>query len=431
MQVADYATDIVKKQIQKGGENIPEEQNQETPKTDKIEFPPNWLARLQPFADAVGKSVDEVTKALEEEVGEPGDEALGYLADEEAVSDDGLKTALASLKISKAKLKTKLYLLRGLTEPKCAANAAAVEAALAGQMPGFSTDVLPQVADDESFVEMLKTEGKLKIGQTEVMSAVKAALADRVGLYGLNRRLVDKIEEVAQNLDEPAPQSYYDLVEMLTRRNYSEVFIAIGVKGQFATEAKKTALLARINSKMWESLSAFQKQLQAWWNAYKDEYATPQMMMSAMASIASGGKAGMGVGMIEVSADPVRDSAETVVNNINSIFAGTGIPVSKALAWDALQMKKILDDERLPAAVGAMNKEQMLKMLNVDVASDYVRLERNLVKYILSIIELPKVPSGQSEQAYLTAMVQLGGQIPWDKLMRRGEESAYRRVTKS
>jgi hypothetical protein len=371
---------------------------------------------MQPFADAVGKKVDEITKALEETVGEPGDEALGYLADEEATSDEDLKTALASLKISKAKLKTKLYLLRGQTEPKLAAGAT-LEAALGGQLPGFSTDVLPQVVDDDSFVAMLKAGGELKIGQTEVMSAVKAALADRVGLFGLNRRLVDKIEEVAQSLDEPAPQSYYDLVEMLTRRNYAEVLSAIGVKGQFATEAKKTALLSRINGKMWESLRDFQQQLQAWWNAYKDEYANPQMMLSAMASIASGGKAG-GIGIIEVPAAPVRDAAEAVVNSVNSIFAGTGIPVSKALAWDALQMKKILDDERLPAAVGAINKEQMLKLLNVDVASDYVRLERNLVKYILSIIELPKVPSGQPEQAYLTAMVQLGGQIPWDKLMK-------------
>ena len=76
--------------------------------------------------------------------------------------------------------------------------------------------------------------------------------------------------------------------------------------------------------------------------------------------------------------------------------------------------------------IGAANKEQMLKMLGADVASDYVRLERNLVRYMLSVMELPNVTSGQSEIAYFGAMLQLGNSIPWVKLMKSDDRTSGR-----
>jgi hypothetical protein len=104
------------------------------------------------------------------------------------------------------------------------------------------------------------------------------------------------------------------------------------------------------------------------------------------------------------------------VNSINYVFAGAGLPVAMALAYDAQQIRKVLESSTLPAQVGAANREQMLRMLSVAVSSDYPRLERNLKQYALGVIELQNVTSGQAELQYLLALYQLGAMIDWSRL---------------
>jgi hypothetical protein len=84
--------------------------------------------------------------------------------------------------------------------------------------------------------------------------------------------------------------------------------------------------------------------------------------------------------------------------------------------WKFFKDKEVLEDANLPAAVGAVNKEQMLKMLGVAISADYVRIERNVTRYALSAMEFPKVTSGPEELNYLSALFQLGTSIQWDKL---------------
>ena len=118
----------------------------------------------------------------------------------------------------------------------------------------------------------------------------------------------------------------------------------------------------------------------------------------------------------------LRDAAEKTIVVINRIFAGPGIPVARALAYEAQKIKEVLENSKLPALVGAANKEQMLKTLGTNVTSDYVRLERNLVQYIVSIMEYPKIEAGQAEILYLTAMLQLGLSIDWTRLVSTSEK---------
>ena len=144
----------------------------------------------------------------------------------------------------------------------------------------------------------------------------------------------------------------------------------------------------------------------------------PGMMATMFTMAMSGRNSGMPPGMLQPpDTSGLRDAAEGVINNINRVFAGTGIPVARALAYDAQEIKKILADDRLPSMLGAANREQMLKMLKTNVSADYVRLERNVTKYILSVMEYQNISSGQSEYAYLGAMLQLGISIPWDTLI--------------
>ncbi|MFH0891690.1 MAG: hypothetical protein V1867_02825 [Candidatus Falkowbacteria bacterium] len=397
----------------------PNTEASETAKTDETApvYPAAWQERVGAFADKVGKSLGVVTIALRPIVGEAGDEALGYLADETAAPTAEIREKLAGLNIPSAKFNAHVGILRG---PKVKVEASP-EASVAR---GPSLDILPAVPDDDSFLAMLKVGGELKIGQTEIISALKAALAERVGLFHLPEVLRDRMESFAEQNDEPCGEAYYKLRKMVTQRNYAEVLSVLGVEGQFVNASRKKKLLDRLEEYLWVALHDFQSQLMNWQRSWMDGAANPALMMAAFtAAVGGGGQMPPGM-MSPPDTSVLRDAAESVIDKINKAFAGTGIPVSRALAYDAQTIKNVMQDERLPALVGAATKEQMLKMLGVDVAADYVRMERNLVRYALSVMELPKVDGGNSELVYLGAMVQLGLSIPWDKLLRGGTKPA-------
>lgn len=317
-----------------------------------------------------------------------------------------------------------------------AKKVAAAFAPVAPATPGAATpeqqaavlDILPVVPDDVSFVEMLKVGGILKITPADVISAIRAAVAKKLHLYELPDILRDRMEQFALEQDEPVGSNFYDLLKMITSRDYAEVLAAIGVSGTFISEKRKNEVLVRLNAQLWPALRGFHNLLVAWSDSWAKGVANPAMAMAAFV-MAQGGKGAMlPPGMMQPpDTAGLRDEAEEVINRINKVFAGTGIPVARALAWDAIRIRKILEEPTLPAAVGATTKEQMLKSLGVDVGAGDVRLERNVIRYALAIMELPKVSAGNEEYTYLTAMLMLGGAILWDKLNPTPESSADRK----
>ncbi len=390
-----------------------EELKADEAKEMKEEWRKEWDERVEKFAAAVSKTTESVISMLASVVGEPSAASLEILSDEESATVEDLRSALSLVPIGV--FRRNLHLLRG--KPAKAEKQVVMDAQ---SNVNFSTDVLPSVPDDESFVAALKVGGELKIGETEVMAAMKAAIASKVGLYDLPDKLVDAMERHADELSEPCSPSFYELQRLVVSRSYGEILSALGVDSRFVSQRRQDLLLKRLNENLWNSLYGFQKQLLGWQEAWMAGAANPAALIMAITA----GSSGMPPGMLQPPDTAViRDSAEAVIDNINKVFAGTGIPVARALAWDAQRIKKVLEDDRLPSSVGAANKEQMLRMLGVEVAADYVRLERNIVKYALSIMELQKVTSGQSECVYLAAMFQLGVSIPWDKLLANKPEN--------
>jgi hypothetical protein len=302
------------------------------------------------------------------------------------------------------------------TKIKQAFTAAPAASPAIGTVANF--DVLPAVPSDENWMNALKVGGILKFNKDTVTGAVSAALASKVGLYGLPKKIVDAMEKQAESLEEPVSADFFAMQKSLTERSYSEIFAAIpGATGRYATESRKKELLSKLDQFLWSSLTSFQHQLDAWFDAWQKGMANPAMMMGALASLAGGAGGMMPPGMMQPPpTDPLRDSAEGVISNINKIFAGTGIPVAMALAYDAQQIRQALENPSLPTQVGAMNREQMLRQLGVAVSSDYPRLEASLKRYTLGVIELPNVTPGQTELAFVTALYQLGAQIQWDRL---------------
>lgn len=297
-----------------------------------------------------------------------------------------------------------------------------VEAPIAAGMP--SLDTLPMVPDDTSFLEMLRVGGILKISPTEVIAAIRAAIADNVGLYNLPELIKARMEQHANELEEPVSPSFFTLQKLIARRNYGEVLSALDVPGDFVSDKRKGEVLTKLRTLLWPALIDFNAILQNWSRTWMEGAASPTLILQALTFAQVGGPRPPGMLQTPDTAG-IRDQAEGVINRINKVFAGTGIPVARALAYDATRIRTILEDPTLPATIGATTRDEMIRKLGVNVGPENVRLERNVTRFALAIMELPKVTSGPEEYGYLSAMLTLGNSIPWESLV-----SSESRVTR-
>lgn len=277
--------------------------------------------------------------------------------------------------------------------------------------------VLPGVPDDGSWLEMLKTGGVLKVDQSTVISAIRAALAERVGLFDVPGKLAGAMEAFADSNDEQVDPAFFKLRKQLVRRSYAEVFEAIdGLDGSFVTDKRKQQLFARVNQTLWPAIMDFYDQLKSWQETWVQQGANPAMFMAAIASMGGGGMA-LPPGMMQPpDTTGLRDYADAVADAVNRVFAGTGVQIAAALAYDATEIRKTLENPRLPAMIGAVNRDQMLKQLGVAVSSTYPRLEVNLTRFVLATMQVKDQPAGNEELRYFGTLYMLGSQIPWDQL---------------
>lgn len=383
---------------------------------DETKYPKLWEERIGPFALAVGKTIDEITEKLTPLVGEPGDEALTFLADAQTTPDADIKAAFSDLKIPTAKLNFNISKLRGMKEKTEASPATS-------SMQIFS--ILPTVPDETSFLEMLKIGGVLKVGETEVLAAVKAALANGVGLFKIPEKMLKRMEEYSEAQMEPCGEMFFEMQKLITENKYGDVLSALGVPGKFMNETRKNAFFVKIDNILWASLSNFHSVLNNWQDSWMKNI-NPNLMMS-VAMMGQNGAALPPNMMAPPDTSSVRASGEEVINDINKIFAGPGIPVARALAYDATRIMNILNNEKLPAQLGATSRDQMLKDLGIGIGSEIVRTEQSITRYALSVMMLPKV-TAENEAAYLTALNQLGLSIPWEKIGVTGRAGIGRKL---
>lgn len=278
--------------------------------------------------------------------------------------------------------------------------------------------VLPSVPDDSSWLNALRSGGVLKIEQSTVISAIRAALADRFGLYDIPRKLVGAMEAFVEVTEEQVGEEFWQIRKQLTRKSYGDLFQAIdGLDGSFVTDKRKNELLGRIDENLWPSIVSFNSALAGWQDAWVQGAGNPAMMMSAMASLAGAGGVGMPPGMMQPpDCGVVRDAAETVNDALNRTFRGTGVQIAAALAFEANGIKAMLENPRLPMLCGLPSRDMLLKKLKVDVPATYPRMETNVTKFVLGIMQADKVGAGNEELQYFGTLFMLGSQIPWGDL---------------
>lgn len=306
---------------------------------------------------------------------------------------------------------------------KAAAEAAAPAASAVSTM-SFE-GVLPAVPDDTSWLAALRAGGVLKVDQSTVISAVRAGLAHRVGLFEVPDLLVAEMERFSDANEEQVDPEFFKLRKMLTRKSYGDIFEAIeGLEGSYVTEGRKKELFSRLDGKLWPAIISFNGALKAWQEAWMQGAANPAIMMSAIFAASGTGGGAMPPGMMQPPDTGVlRDNAAAVADAVNRVFAGTGVQIAAALAYEASRIKETLTNPRLPALIGAANRDQMLRQLGVAVSATYPRLEMNLTKFVLAVLQAQDQPAGNEELQYFGAMYMLGSQIPWEQLGSTGKPS--------
>lgn len=352
-----------------------------------------------------GADGDTIKKIIEE----LGVEEIDDLASLEVTDLTG-----AGMKLAKAR---KLVAdLKNIT--KSAPSVAAAETrAISTQFEAL----LPAIPSDESWLNALKTGGVLKVDESSYIAAIRAALADRAGLYDVPEALAKAMEKYADETEEQVDPTFYTLRKSLTRRAYGDIFAAIdGLDGSFITEARRKEFLNRVRSTLWPAIHESYLDLDGWYQTWKASFSDPSMLIAAIGGGLNSGAAGISM-VAPPDTAALHDAGDALVNSINRVFRGTGVQVAAAMAYDAKTINNTLEDPRLPAMIGVKNREMMLKKIGTNVSSNYVRLEQNLVKYVLAFAKHDTITS-DVETNYFVALWQLGTQINWKEL--GGERTA-------
>jgi len=281
--------------------------------------------------------------------------------------------------------------------------------------------VLPSVPDESSWLSALRAEGVLRVAPSTVIAAIRAALADRFGLYDVTKKILHAMEHYVDETEEQVTAEYWSIRKQLTRKSYGDLFEAIdGLDASFVTETRKQELLSKINENVWPAIIGFNDALVSWQESWVQGSNNPGMMMNMMAMMAGGGAGGVmppGV-MSPPDCGVLRDAAESVNTSLNRAFRGTGVQISAALAYEANQIKTIIENSRIPAMCGVANRELLLKKLGVAVPATYPRMEQNLTRFVTSILGVESVAAGNEELRYFSSLYMLGTQIPWSDLNR-------------
>lgn len=379
-----------------------------------------WQEVIAMIATTIGKDAAEVSAALQPIVGGTGDTDAADLADHELVTDEDFTQALGA-GVAPARLRKALRSLRGSNGASTSTTATPVVAIPPGGNGSGRTMTaiaLPMPSDDAALLEALKTGGRAKFTTADVEAAVRVYFADMAGYFGIPKTLADLMEAQAESLDEAASEEFYEVYDQIVSEKYGEVLSALKVDRRFASQKWQKKLLERMTG-VGTVLHGFFENLDSWQKSWLENVSNPGALMASFAAMAGGGGAGIMPSMLEApDVGNVLAAAEDVVNAMNKVFAGPMVPAVRTLALRAVQIKQSIENPHVATAIGAMNRDEMLKKLGVDVTSNAVRIERDTVQFMLSVLHLDKVPSG-SEPAYLVQLHQLGRNIPWIRISGR------------
>lgn len=263
---------------------------------------------------------------------------------------------------------------------------------------------------DMPWLEAIRQGHKLKNSPMIVIPGIRAAISARSNLFEVPNKLIKLIKAHADANDEPNPPIIKDIRRMLQRNRFAEVIEAIeGFEAADVTDGKDE-MFARIQKHLWPALDDYRNVLAGWVQQYNET----QNSLGNIGAVL----AGRGRTTPPPSTGALHDYGEAVIAALNKVYASDGAAAAAGMAGWARKIIKYLDDNKKELIVhtGAANEEQLLRMLEVESTAATVRMERNIVEFVMSIIDASKQTAGDAECDWFIALHNLGNQIPWDTL---------------
>jgi hypothetical protein len=281
--------------------------------------------------------------------------------------------------------------------------------------------ILPSIPNYESLLEALKGGAILQVDRSTVVAAGLVKLADNSGLFDVPKLLSTEMEKFAVDSGVPVTGTFYEVQAILTANTYGDLFNSIpGFSRTFVNASRKKEFLQRVEDYLWPALIHLNDRLKAWYDAWMKDVANPAFLMTALMN---GSRQGMPSGMMQPpDTAQIRAEIEALDATLNRVFAGTGAQVAAALMHDASEIKKTLQNQKLPALLGVANREQMLQKLGIGVGLAQQQLEANLTQFIAGALGIKDLSGGDEEARYLNALTSLGSQISWERLKESFKE---------
>ncbi len=277
-----------------------------------------------------------------------------------------------------------------------------------------TSTVLAPIPKDSDWLEGLRQQGILQFSTQTYMAGIKALLAANLGTFTAITRLKDLVSEYALTNGLAAPNLYYDLQNILARREFGPIFAAleenrVGNVPIYASIDDVNDLGIRMQNILVPEILEAVEALSAWHEELTKLKKTDFFVQQTMTSIQ------------DMTADSypntakLYDAGKQLRLKINQTFASNGIQKALAIQGEYESFMRILNNPELPASVGAVDRDNVMKMLGLDAKAAIVRAAPYIAQFVLNMVEVENLAK-PSELRFFIDLHRLTMQIDWSTL---------------
>ncbi len=281
------------------------------------------------------------------------------------------------------------------------------------------SSLLPEVQIGDVWLKSIQREDVLVLGTNHHIAAIESAIADRFDLFSVPDKVSKAMMDYSLEANIPVGEEYYRIRNIITERQYADLFKAMNINNTDIDMNSRRELIRRINAHLFPLVPILIKELNNWYDRWAKM--APQQISMAITNMAGANGRGR---QLSVASFPETSAlinmSNTVVKALNTCLAGSGGVAALAMAFEANTIRDCLDNPELPRLVGALNKDQMLIKLGIDLDLGVISMEKAIVQFIIAFAQAKDLTTRQNAGSYFYDLWQLGNEITcWDNLTSR------------
>lgn len=276
------------------------------------------------------------------------------------------------------------------------------------------TSLLAKVIEEDLWLEEISQKADLLFDDVTYIAGIKATMAANLGVFTAVEKLMQLMYEYAINNAMPASKLYYDLQKIVLTRKFGMPIATVqktnyGGVPIFATAEEMDQLVQRIKHYLAPAILRAAGQLAKWFDeARKSATATYFMHRGSERK-----------NIPYPSTAPLYEAGKELRKNINRTLAGDGIQKSFALYAEYKAFVDVINDDGLPQAVGAIDRDSVMSMLGLDAVDSAAALsERPIIQFVMNMIKAKDYieKNAISEIDFFNQLYTLILQIDWSIL---------------